>query len=135
LFGLSAPAVVIDQLNPVRALGRSLVLTSRTGLRGVWIRAIGYLAWLLIRLGLSLATLAIISLFYASPSTTVDALLLGAAWLMVNALAYPVLGCLDVAQHLEIRMRTEGLDIALRRSLRRGVAAEAALAVPAKQAT
>jgi hypothetical protein len=135
LFGLSAPAVVIDQLNPVRALGRSLVLASRTGLRGVWIRAIGYLAWLLIRLGLSLATLAIISLFYASPSTTVDALLLGGAWLLVNALAYPVLGCLDVAQHLEIRMRTEGLDIALRRSLRRGVAAEAALAVPAKQAT
>ena len=51
-------------------------------------------------------------------------------WLVVNALAYPVLGCLDVVNHLETRMRTEGLDIALRRSLRRGVATDAALAVP-----
>ena len=55
---------------------------------------------------------------------------MGAAWLAVNALAYPMLGCLDAALHLEARMRTEGLDIALARSLRRGVATETALAVP-----
>jgi hypothetical protein len=135
LLGLSAPAVVIDQLGPFRALVRSLRLTTRTALRGVWIRVAGYLAWLLIRLGLSLATVAIINLFYSSPSNTVDNLLLGTAWLMVNGLAYPVLGCLDVALHLEIRMRTEGLDITLRRTLRRGVAADNALAVPVRQAT
>jgi hypothetical protein len=135
LLGLSAPAVVIDQLGPLRAMGRSLVLTTRTGLRGLWIRVLGYLAWLLIRLGLSLATIAIINLFYSSPSTTVDNLILGAAWLVVNTLAYPVLGCLDVALHLEIRMRTEGLDLALRRTLRRGVAADDALAIPARRAT
>jgi hypothetical protein len=123
LLGLSAPAVVIDQLGPLRALGRSLRLTTRTSLRGMWIRVTGYLAWLLIRLGLSLATIAIINLVYSSPSNMVDNLLLGTAWLLVNGLAYPVLGCLDVALHLEIRMRTEGLDIALRRMLRRGVAA------------
>ena len=81
---------------------------------------LGYLAWLFIRLGLSLGVIAVVNLFYSSPSNTVDNLLMGAAWLVVNGLAYPVLGCLDVALHLEIRMRTEGLDIALRRALRRG---------------
>jgi hypothetical protein len=135
LLGLSAPAVVIDQVGPLRALGRSLRLTTRTMLRGMWIRVVGYLAWLLIRLGLSLATVAIITLVYSSPSNTVDNLLLGAAWLVVNGLAYPMLGCLDVTLHLEIRMRTEGLDIALRRTLSRGVAADIPLAVPVRQAT
>jgi hypothetical protein len=133
LLGLAAPAVVIDQLSPARALMRSLVLTRRTLLRGMWIRVLGYLAWLLIRLGLSLASIAIVNLVYTSPSNTVDNLLMGGVWLLVNALAYPVLGCFDVALHLEIRMRTEGLDIALRRTLRRGVAADNALAVPVRQ--
>jgi hypothetical protein len=132
LLGLAAPAVVIDQLSPLRALGRSLALTTRTGMRGVWIRVSGYLAWLFIRLGLSFGVVAVVNLFYSSPSNTVDNLLLGAAWLVVNGLAYPMLGCLDVALHLEIRMRTEGLDIALRRALRRGVGAQA-LAMPARR--
>jgi hypothetical protein len=132
-MGLAAPAVVIDGLNPVRAIGRSLSLASRTGLRGVWIRVLGYLAWLLIRFGLSLATVTIIGLVYSSPSNTVDNLIMGGAWLTVNALAYPMLGCLDVVTHLEIRMRTEGLDIALSRSLHRGVATDNALALPVRQ--
>lgn len=134
LLGLCAPAVVVDRLGPLRAIGRSLVLTARTGMRGVWIRVIGYSIWMLIRVGLALATLAVIHLVYSSPSSTIDNVLLGAAWLGVNTLAYPVLGCLDVALHLEIRMRTEGLDIALRRTLARGVTADNTLAVPAKPA-
>ena len=130
LVGLAAPAVVIDELSPVRALPRSVRLAARNVMRAMWIRDLGYLVWLLIRLGLSLATIAVVGIFYSSPSATVDNLLMGGTWLIVNALAYPVLGCLDVALHLEARMRTEGLDIALRRSLRRGVATDSALAVP-----
>jgi hypothetical protein len=38
-----------------------------------------------------------------------------------------VLACLDVMLLLEARMRSEGLDIALRRDLRRGLAAGASL--------
>ncbi len=124
LLGLAATSAVIDRRGPFGALLRSLRLTSRNFLRGMWIRVLGYLAWLLIRLGLSLAVVAIINLVYSSPSTTVDTLLLSGAWLVVNALAYPVLGCLDVALHLETQMRTEGLDLALSRTLRRAASPE-----------
>jgi hypothetical protein len=130
LVGLAAPTVVVDERGPFRALGRSIRLAARNGMRASWIRVLGYLVWLLVRLGLGLATMAAVSIFYSSPSATVDNLIMGAAWMVVNALAYPVLGCLDVALHLEARMRTEGLDIALRRSVRRGVDPATALAVP-----
>lgn len=130
LVGLAAPAVVIDELAALRALGRSVKLASRNVMRAMWIRVLGYVAWLFIRLGLSIAAVAVVSIFYSSPSSTVDNVLMGASWLVVNALAYPVLGCLDVALHLDVRMRTEGLDIAVRGSLRRGAATDRALAVP-----
>jgi hypothetical protein len=130
LLGLSAPIVVIDEYGPGRALIRSLRLAFRNGMRATWIRVLGYVAWLIIRLGLGSATVAVVNLFFSSPSATVDNLIMAGTWLVVNALAYPMLGCLDVANHLDARMRTEGLDIALRRTLRRGVASDVALAVP-----
>jgi hypothetical protein len=65
----------------------------------------------------------------------VDALLLAGAAILVNGLAYPMLGCLDVALHLEARMRCEGLDIQLRGALRRGVSAHTALAAPGTRGT
>lgn len=128
LFGLVTSSVLIDEVGPVRALGRSLVLSSRSGLRALWIRVLGYLAWLIIRLSLSFAVVGVVALFYSSPSNTVDDVLMGATWLLVNAVAYPILGCLDVALLLESRMRSEGLDIALRATLRRGRAANLTLA-------
>lgn len=130
LLGLAAPVAVVDQLGPVRAVLRSVALSCRTGGRALWVRLLGYLAWLAIRLGLYVALLAVVALVYSSPSNTVDNLLMAGAWLAVNTLAYPVLGCLDVMLHLETRMRTEGLDIGLHGALRRGVSADLALAVP-----
>jgi hypothetical protein len=130
---LAAPAVVLDQRGPVRALGRSIRLASRDALRAVWIRVLGYLGWVLIRYALVGATIALVELFFTSPSSTVDAILLAGAAILVNALAYPMLGCLDVALHLESRMRSEGLDIQLRGALRRGVSAQVALAAPGRR--
>lgn len=129
-IGLAAPAVVLDGRGPLRALGRSFWLASRDGLRAVWVRVLGYLGWALIRYTLIGATIALVNLGFASPSTTVDAILLAGAAILVNAVAYPMLGCLDVALLLEARMRCEGLDIQLRGALRRGVSAETALAAP-----
>lgn len=130
LVGLAAPAAVIDQLGPGRALLRSLTLASRRAGRAMWIRVVGYLAWAGVRLGLGWAVIAVISLVYDPPSNAADNVIMGVTWLFINAFSYAMLGCLDVALHLDVRMRTEGLDIALRRSLRRGVATDAALAVP-----
>lgn len=130
LLGLAMPAVVIDRLGPGRALLRSLQLTSRSGMRAGWIRLLGYTAWLLIRLATGLGGWFALRLLIDTGAAWRDHLVTGLAWLMVNSIAYPVLACLDTVLHVETRMRTEGLDIALRRALRRGVSTETALAVP-----
>lgn len=121
LLGLAVPAVVVDRLGPGRALLRSLKLSVRGVMRTLRVRVLAYLSWFFIRLAWGLGVLALIDLGYASPSTTVDNLLMAGVYLLVNALAYPMLASLDVVLHLEARMRTEGLDISLRRALRRGV--------------
>jgi hypothetical protein len=130
LIGMAAPAAVIEQRGPGSALLRSIRLASRDTLRAVWIRLLGWLSWMLIRLALILATIALVELIFTSPSATVDNVVLAGAAVLVNAVAYPVLGCLDVMLLLEGRMRTEGLDIMLRRTLTRGVATEATLRAP-----
>jgi hypothetical protein len=108
---------------------RSLRLASRDALRATWIRVLGYAAWLIVRLGLITATITLVELFGSFPTETVDRLVLAGTAVLANALAYPMLGCLDVMLLLETRMRTEGLDIALRRALTRGVATDSSLAV------
>jgi hypothetical protein len=130
LLGLAVPAVVIDRLGPFRALLRSVRLAGRGGGRTLWIRLLGYLTWLLIRLAIGVGGLALLTEFVSIDSELVDHLFTGLAWLAVNSIAYPVLACLDAALHLDARMRTEGLDITLGRALKRGVSTEAAMAVP-----
>lgn len=119
-LGLAAPAVVIDRLGPAGALWRSVVLSAR----GLWrtgrVRVLAYLGWFVLRLAWGLGVLSLVGLFYVPPDTTLDNVLMGLAYLLANALAYPMLACLDAVLHLEARMRTEGLDIALRRSLHLG---------------
>lgn len=129
LFGLAAPVAVVDRTGPGRALLRSAALVARSGFRPGFIRLFGYLGWLFFRLALSLGTLAVLDLVPADTAAwrTLAPVL---AWLVVNALAYPVLGCLDAVLHLEARMRAEGLDIALTRALQRNESIERALAVP-----
>ncbi|OKI87637.1 hypothetical protein [Micromonospora sp. CB01531] len=116
LLGAVVPALVVDRLPAYRAPGRALALAFRAGGRAAGIRLLGYLGWWLIRLGIGLGVyhgLGLLGLFdldaYALPVAT-------AAWVAVNALAYPALACLDAVLHLETRMRTEGLDIRLSRA-------------------
>jgi hypothetical protein len=130
LLGLTVPAVVIDRRGPFGGLWRSLRLAGRGGLRTAWIRLLGYLTWLLIRLAIGLGGLALLTEFASMNTELIDHLFTGLAWLAVNCIAYPVLACLDATLHLDARMRTEGLDITLGRALKRGVSTERALAVP-----
>lgn len=130
LLGLAMPAVVIDRLGPGAALVRSVRLSSRFGMRAGWIRLLGYVSWLFIRLSTGIGGWIALQLLIDADTAVRDHLVTGLAWLMVNSVAYPVLACLDTVLHIETRMRTEGLDITLQRALRRGVSTEAALAVP-----
>ncbi len=119
--GLAAPALIIDRLGPAPALGRSFVMVARGRLRPGGIRLLGYLAWYSIRLALAVGGMAALRLIVHLPGETWATLASMAGWVIVNTVAYAVLGCLDAVLHLENRMRVEGLDLALGRALRRGV--------------
>jgi hypothetical protein len=130
LFGLAVPVVVIEDAGPGRALLRSFRLSSQAALRAGWIRLLGWSAWFLIRLATGLGGWYALSLLIDTGVAWRDHLVQGLAWLLINTVAYPVLGCLDAMLLLETRMRTEGLDIALRRTLHRGTAPITVLAAP-----
>jgi len=122
LLGLAAPAAVVERRSAGSALLRSLRLSWRDALRAAFIRGIGYVSWMFIRFGLILAVNGLIVVAWGNlPSSTWDRVALAAMGLVINTVAYAVLGCLDVMLLLEARMRTEGLDIGLRWALRRGV--------------
>jgi hypothetical protein len=128
VFGLAVPALILDDVGPLRALGRSAVLVFRGGARGAAIRVLGYLGWLAVRVALGLGGVAALDVFNLTNADWRLPVAL-AVWLVVNTVAYPTLACLDAVLHLETRMRTEGLDIRLSRAGARGQLAAAHLAV------
>ena len=114
LVALAVPALVIDRVNPLRALGRGASMVTRGSARGVWVMLLGYLTWWVVRLlvgtggGLTIGGLV--------PVDRDTLGLLGAGLrATVNTLAYAALACLAATLHLETRIRTEGLDIRLSR--------------------
>ena len=130
LVGLAPAVAVVEQRGPGAALVRSVRLAGRDLARAAWVRVLGYASWLVLRFAVVLGTFALVSLVYGNlPSSTVDRIVLAAAAAVLNTIAYSVLACLDVVLLLEGRMRTEGLDIALRWALRRGVAVSLAAPV------
>jgi hypothetical protein len=125
--GLSAPALIIERRDPLSALGRSFALVGRGGLRPGFIRLLGYLAWLAIRIALAAGGLYVLEI--TGQLAVIGQRLAGTiAWVLINTVAYAALGCLDAVLHLETRMRVEGLDLALGRALRRGIPAAQILA-------
>jgi hypothetical protein len=130
LIGLAVPALVIDRVSAPRAVWRSAVLSCRGGLRAAGVRTTGYLAWWAVRLGLGVGTLAMLNLVVTGVGEGTRWLVAGIAWAIVNAVAYPALACLDAVLHLETRMRTEGLDIALNRAYATGTPPAATLVLP-----
>jgi hypothetical protein len=127
MLGLAVPALVIDGSGPFGAVGRSLALSARGGMRACRIRITGYLGWLAIRSGLGFGGMAALNLVIPQTNRWVTVTGIG-VWLAVNTVAYATLSCLDAALHLETRMRTEGLDIVAGLARRRGTALS--LAVP-----
>lgn len=105
--GLVVPVLVADRA-PGSAVLRPFSLLARGSFRAAGVRLLGWLGWLAIRLAVGFAGTALVA--------SVDSVWLSALpWVVVDALAYPALACLDACVHLENRMRVEGLDIALGR--------------------
>ena len=124
LFGMTAPALVIDRArNP---LGRSAGLSVRAGLRGFWILQAAYLTWFCVRFSLGAGWTQLASFVTgAEPSR---AWWIGPlAWGLANTIAYAALACVGAVLLLDVRVRTEALDIAISRTRSRGGDEAAAL--------
>ncbi|WP_433610571.1 hypothetical protein ACQP2P_41665 [Dactylosporangium sp. CA-139114] len=118
LLGLAPAALVVDRVGPFAAIGRSFKLAGR-GLRGMSIRVGGYVSWAAIRIALGLGGGALLEI-WLRPHTTGYAIALLAVWVIVDTVAYAMLACVDAVLYLEIRMRVEGLDVAIGRLRRLG---------------
>ena len=108
------PALVIDRLGPVPGdRPRRWAGLPRPALRAAGVRLLGYLAWLAVRLALGLSARSRCTTSALAATGTAGWRRIGVWSVVVNAVAYPTLACLDAVLHLETRMRTEGLDISL----------------------
>jgi hypothetical protein len=114
LCGLMAPALIIDQVGPLRAIRRGSWLLWRSPRAG-GVRLLGYLAWLLIRWALGFGGL--VGLGYVAGSLTLEWVIYGdfAIWVIANSVAYAMLACLDATLEIDARIKVEGLDIAIAR--------------------
>jgi hypothetical protein len=108
---------VIDRTGwPFGAFGRSAALASRLGWRGFWWRQWGFLTWLGIRVALAIGP--IVFLWQAglvAPGYLGDWPVL-AVWGLAGTISCASLACFDAVLLVDTRIRTEGLDIALRRA-------------------
>ncbi|MGI5245327.1 hypothetical protein [Dactylosporangium sp. CA-139066] len=118
LLGLAAPALVVDRVGPFRAIGRSFKLAGK-GLRGAAIRVGGYVSWALIRIALGLGASALLEIWLRD-TDVVYTIAMIAIWALIDAVAYATLACIDAVLYLEVRMRVEGLDVAIGRLRRLG---------------
>ncbi|WP_432979688.1 hypothetical protein [Dactylosporangium sp. CA-233914] len=113
LLGLASPALIVDRIGPGRALGRSFKLAGR-GMRGAMIRVGGYIAWAAIRVALGYGGSAVLEIWLHRYDATYTIAMI-AIWAIVDAVAYAMLACVDAVLYLEVRMRVEGLDVAIGR--------------------
>jgi hypothetical protein len=91
-------------------------MATRSGGRGAVIRLLGYLSWLMARLAFGLGSVSGLQGLGIVPSGPVNPWVSAAFLFVINTVAYASLASLDAVLHIETRIRTEGLDIALSRS-------------------
>lgn len=114
---MTAPALVIDRArNPV---GRSTVLAARSGLRGFWIVLVAYLTWFAVRFALGAGWSALTGMV-AGSAPSYQSWLAPVSWGLANTIAYPALACVTAVLLLDVRVRTEGLDISISHARSRG---------------
>lgn len=124
-YGLTALATAVLTVdrpgNPLVALGRAAGRVVRGGMRGVGVLVLGYATWLVVRIALGAGWLEVAEQFANVSPGPWTRWAVPVAWTLANAVAYPALACLNAVLLVEIRIRTEGLDIAVGRARSRGV--------------
>lgn len=113
--GMTGAVIAIERVGPLSAIRRSIGLSSRNGMRGGWVRLAAWIGWLAIRVAAGYGTAKLLAEVLPVDEST--ALLVGSVALaLVNCVAYATLSCVDAINYLDVRMRTEGLDIAVGRA-------------------
>lgn len=121
-LGLAGVALVIDQAGwPFGALGRSAALAARLGWRGFWARLRGFLIWLGIRVALAIGPITFLWKFGLVAVGYFGAWPVLVMWGLAGTVSCAALACLDAVLLIDTRIRTEGLDITLRRALANGI--------------
>ncbi|MEV6632139.1 hypothetical protein AB0M54_15450 [Actinoplanes sp. NPDC051470] len=116
-FVMTAPALVIDRArNP---LGRAMRLAGRQTARGFWILILAYLTWAAVRGALGVGWTELVGLV-SGAEPDLQAWVVPAARTLGNAVAYSALACVSAVLLLDVRVRTEGLDILINRTRSRG---------------
>jgi hypothetical protein len=116
LFALAGPVLTIDRIrDPFSALGRSAVLAARDRMRGFRVLLAAWLTWFAIRVALGAGWTEVASAIFGGQWGR-QPWLGPIAWILADTVAYAALACIAAVLVLDIRMRTEGLAIAIRRS-------------------
>ncbi|MFG1608499.1 hypothetical protein [Actinoplanes sp. NPDC049265] len=112
-FVMTAPALVIDRArNP---LGRAMRLAGRQTARGFWILIVAYLSWAAVRGALGVGWTELVRLV-SGAEPEYQTWVVPAARAVGNAVAYAALACVSAVLLLDVRIRTEGLDILINRT-------------------
>jgi hypothetical protein len=139
LTGLVVPVLSIDggvpasngrRLLVLSAFKRALRFAGHGGLYAGRVRMLAYVPWLLVRLVLTFVGAGSMASLVGITSTTATTVIDYAFWIIVNAIMYATIACVDAATLLEARMRVEGLDIAVHHAARHSRPLATALAVP-----
>lgn len=120
-LGLAGVALVIDRTGwPIQALGRSAALVTRLGWRGFWARMRGFAVWFGIRVALAIGPIMFLWQFgFVADGYLGDWPIL-VVWGLAGTVCCAALACFDAVLLIDTRIRTEGLDIALRRAVANG---------------
>ncbi|NMO54866.1 hypothetical protein HH310_27240 [Actinoplanes sp. TBRC 11911] len=120
-LGLAGVALVIDRPAwPFGALGRSAALAARLGWRGFWARFRGFLVWFGIRVALAIGPITFLMQFGLVANGYFGDWPVLMMWGLAGTVTGAALACFDAVLLIDTRIRTEGLDIALRRALANG---------------
>jgi MFS family permease len=121
LVGLAGAALAIDRSRwPFGALGRSVVLVTRLGSRGIRSRIISVVVWLVIRVALAIGPILFLWQFGLVANGYLGDWPVLMVWGLAGTVSCAALACLDAVTLIDTRIRSEGLDIALRRALTNG---------------
>ena len=89
-------------------------------MRGFWILLAAYLIWFAMRFALGAGWTQLAALVTGAEPEPAPGGSAPLSWGLANTVAYAALACVSAVLLLEVRVRTEGLDIAISRTRSRG---------------